>query len=55
VTIIGLIDGNDVLGLIPVNPADNILHLLLSLLGIASALVSPATEHNHTTTGQRAR
>jgi len=55
VTVIGLIDGNDVLGLIPVNPADNILHLVLSLLGIASALVSPATEHTHTTAGQRAR
>ena len=55
VTIIGLIDGNDVLGLIPVNPADNVLHLVLSVLGIASALVSPATEHTHTTAGQRAR
>jgi hypothetical protein len=55
VTIIGLIDGNDVLGLIPVNPADNVLHLVLSLLGIASALVSPATENTHTTAGQRAR
>ena len=55
VTIIGLIDGNDVLGLIPVNPADNVLHIVLSVLGIVSALVSPATEHTHTTTGQRAR
>ena len=40
VTIIGLIDGNDVLGLIPVNPADNILHILLSLLGIVAGLIS---------------
>jgi hypothetical protein len=55
VTVIGLIDGNDVLGLIPVNPADNVLHLVLSLLGIASALVSPATEHTNTTAGHRAR
>ena len=55
VTVIGLIDGNDVLGLIPVNPADNVLHLVLSALGIVSALVSPATEHTHTTAGQRAR
>src|SRR5205085_3496503 len=31
VTIIGLIDGNDVLGLFPVNPADNVLHILLSI------------------------
>ena len=43
VTVIGLIDGNDVLGLIPVNPADNVLHLLLSALGVVSGLVSPAT------------
>jgi len=40
VTVIGLIDGNDVLGLIPVNPADNVLHILLSALGIVSALIS---------------
>ena len=55
VTIVGLIDGNDVLGLIPVNAADNILHLVLSALGIVSALVSPATEQTHTTAGRRAR
>jgi len=41
VTIIGLIDGNDVLGIIPVNAADNVLHLLLSLVGILAALASP--------------
>ena len=40
VTIIGLIDGSDVLGIIPVNPADNILHIALSLLGIVTALMS---------------
>jgi hypothetical protein len=40
VTIIGLIDGNDVLGLIPVNPADNILHALLSLLALAAGFTS---------------
>ena len=55
VTITGLIDGNDVLGLIPVNAADNVLHLVLSVLGIAGALVSPTTEHTHTTAGQRVR
>jgi Domain of unknown function (DUF4383) len=42
VAIIGLIDGTDVLGLIPVNPADNILHIALSLVGILAALASPA-------------
>jgi hypothetical protein len=40
VTIIGLIDGNDVLGLIPVNPQDNILHIALSALGIITGLMS---------------
>ena len=38
VTLMGLIDGADVLGLIPVNPADNILHIALSLAGIAAGL-----------------
>jgi len=41
VALIGLIDGNDVLGLIPVNPADNILHIALSLVGILAAFASP--------------
>jgi hypothetical protein len=40
VAIIGLIDGNDVLGIIPVNPADNILHIALSALGILTGLMS---------------
>jgi hypothetical protein len=50
VALIGLIDGNDVLGLIPVNPADNILHIALSLAGIIAALVSPREEKHHTST-----
>ena len=51
VAIIGLIDGSDVLGLIPINGADNVLHVLLSLLGIASALVSRADDRDlHTST-----
>ena len=40
VTLIGLIDGNDILGFMPINPADNILHLLLSAAAILSALAS---------------
>src|SRR5215213_432995 len=40
VAIIGLIDGNDVLGIIPVNAADNVLHIALSALGIVTALIS---------------
>lgn len=42
VTIIGLIDGSDVLGIIPVNGQDNILHVALALLGILTGLISKA-------------
>ena len=38
VTIIGLIDGKDILGLLPVNPADNVLHILLTVAAFAAAL-----------------
>lgn len=51
VTIIGLIDGNDVLGFIPVNPADNVLHLVLSLAGIGTALASDADDRDVVRTG----
>src|SRR5829696_66115 len=40
VAIIGLIDGNDVLGLIPINSADNVLHIALSALGVLTGLMS---------------
>jgi hypothetical protein len=40
VTIIGFIQGDNVLGIIPVNSADNFLHVAISLLAIGSALVS---------------
>jgi hypothetical protein len=40
VTLIGLIDGEDVLGLIPVNPADNILHIALTLAALLAAFAS---------------
>jgi hypothetical protein len=40
VTIIGLVDGHDVLGLIPVNPADNVLHILLTVTALAVGLIS---------------
>ena len=40
VAIIGLIQGDNVLGLIPVNPADNVLHIAISALGIAAGLMS---------------
>ena len=40
VTLIGLIDGETVLGLIPVNPADNVLHIALTLAALAAGAVS---------------
>jgi hypothetical protein len=38
VTVIGLIDGKDVLGLFPVNPADNVLHIVLTLAAFAAGV-----------------
>ncbi len=40
VAIIGLIDGEDVLGLIPINAAENLLHIALAALGIITGLIS---------------
>lgn len=40
VALIGLVDGSDVVGLIPVNGADNLLHIALSAVGILAALAS---------------
>lgn len=40
VTVIGFIDGTDVLAIIPTNGADNVLHLVISALAIVSGLVS---------------
>ena len=40
VTVIGIIDGTDVLGLIPVNRADNGLHLVLAIAGLLAGLLS---------------
>jgi hypothetical protein len=54
VAIIGLIDGNDVLGLIPVNAADNVLHIVLSVVGIATGLVSRGSyDRDRVVTGGR--
>ena len=62
VALIGLIDGETVFGLLPVNPADNILHIALSLAGIVAALASDADDRDlrastatgDSTTGRRA-
>ena len=40
VTLVGVIDRADVLGLFPVNDADHFLHAALSLLGLAAGLAS---------------
>ena len=50
VALIGLIDGNDVLGLIPINSADNVLHVGLALLGLVTGLVSRNADRAHSTT-----
>jgi hypothetical protein len=47
VAIIGIIDGRDVLGLIPVNNPDHILHVALATLGILAALVSKTRKTTH--------
>jgi hypothetical protein len=43
VAVIGLIDGHDVLGIIPIDPADNVLHVLLGGTGLAIGLTSDRT------------
>ncbi len=40
VTLIGVVDGDNVLGLIPVNAADNVLHAVLAVLGLGAGLAT---------------
>jgi hypothetical protein len=40
VTIWGIVDGNDVFGLLPVNGADNVLHIAIAVTGILAGLAS---------------
>jgi len=54
VALIGLIDGNDVLGFIPINAADNILHLGLAALGIVAGLLPWRRDDRPATTAPRA-
>ncbi len=44
VTVIGLIDGETVLGLIPVNAADNVLHIALTVAALLAAFASRADD-----------
>jgi hypothetical protein len=55
VTVIGLIDGHDVLGLIPVNPADNVLHILLTVTALAAGLASDRDRRDVRTRADRRR
>ena len=50
VAIIGIIDGEDVLGLIPINAADNVLHVALAALGVISGLMSRADDRGRGST-----
>jgi hypothetical protein len=50
VAIIGLLDGEDVLGLIPINSADNLLHIALAALGILTGLISRHDDRGHGST-----
>jgi hypothetical protein len=42
VTIWGFITGDQVLWLLPVDAADNVLHLIIAVTGLAAGLASPA-------------
>ncbi len=46
VTLVGIIDGTDVVGLIPVNALDHVLHGALSLLGLVAGIPSTGTERS---------
>ena len=51
---LGLINGNDILGFVPVNVADNVLHGVLALLGLGAGLLS-TKDSRGPSSGQRAR
>jgi hypothetical protein len=54
VTVWGFVigDGESILGLIPINTADNLLHLAISLLGIIAAIASPSAPAPTTVDGE---
>lgn len=53
VTLIGLIDGQDVLALIPVNPGDNVLHIALTATALLAGFLS--SDDDARTTRNRGR
>ena len=44
VTIYGFVDGNDIVQLLPINAADNVLHLALAALGLVAGATSPGDD-----------
>ena len=52
VTLIGLVDGEDVIGLIPVNPADNVLHIALTLAALGAGFVSSGDDTRESRTAR---
>jgi hypothetical protein len=54
VTIWGFIDGNDVFGLLPVNSADNWLHVAIAVTGIIAGLASDPRRQGATVADTRA-
>jgi hypothetical protein len=50
VALYGLIDGSDVIGLIPINGPDNVLHIALAAAGILAGVASRTDEPLRTTT-----
>jgi hypothetical protein len=55
VAIYGLIAGDNVIGLIPVNGPDHVLHVALAATGVLAALASPQGEPLHATTAPATR
>ena len=53
VAVVGLVDGSDVLGLIPVNAADNLLHIALAALGVLTGVLSHGDDRRVATTTDR--
>src|SRR4051812_39281549 len=47
VAVIGLIDRHDVLGIIPINSPDNVLHAGLALVGLVFGLLSRESDRRH--------
>jgi Domain of unknown function (DUF4383) len=49
ITVLGFVagDGDELFNLIPVNTEDNVLHLLIGIVGLGAGLATPASEAHH--------